>query len=246
MSKFQRSKGGFSSNWGTFQVKFQGKKVGCCPILEDGTVLTDNEHVIVVLKDDVPDTLFEGKHKLRLSENKKTILSFKPINGQYPTRFVEFSHKEGQPPMPKSKQSSFNDDEEYEVFTALYEITDGQYKGCIVSQELVYRFEPNLTVNPPVAKFKGYKGTRLDQLEEFLDVVIGEFDPPQWPNSNNILPFLQKLALNRSKKIALIMKDGWIKTLIELDQPTKKSNKKADSKPPWNPDDERIYLPDAE
>lgn len=226
MSKFKRSTNGFGS-WGAYQVKFKkddkGRviKIGCLPILEDGTA--DDVHVVVIPPANIPENLFEGRHVLQLSEDKKSIQAFKPYAGQHEARFLKFSGKEGEVPTPKIKSGEYGD---YQVFYPVYEITSGAYKGCNASQELMYKFQPG---DDGLTEFKGTKGARLEQLEEFLDTVIGSFDPPKWPDSGNLLPIFDKMANRSKRKIGLVFKKGWIVTLVELDG----NSSTGGSNPPW-------------
>lgn len=224
MSKFKKSSSGAFGNWGAFLVKFKGDKVGCCPILDDGTVETSNDKVVAISKKNVPDNLFEGKHVVQLSEDKKSIKAFKPYSGQHPAKFQKFSAKEGETPAPKTKSGEYGP---YNVFYPVFEITDGPYKGCLASMELMYKFQEG---DDGTTEFNGTKGARLEQLEEFLDTVIGDFEPPKW--TDNLLPGFQKMALRANRTVGLVFKKGWIVTLVELE-----SNSNT---PPWK------QKPDAE
>ncbi len=227
MSKFKRSSSGFG-DWMSVQVKFKGEKVGCLPILEDGTV--DDKNVTVVSRKNVPDNLFEGKHVIQLSEDKKNIKAFKPYTGQHPAKFIKFGSKEGEPPAPKAKHGEYG---EYLVFYPIFEITDGAYKGCNVSYQVAYKFQEG---ENGLTEFAGTKGRFLEGLEEFLDTVIGQFDPPKW--SDNLLPLFQKMALRANRTVGIVFKKGFVATLVELDRPAKKSKKTDDNDPPWTPDEE--------
>jgi hypothetical protein len=218
--------------WINAQIKFKGDKVGCLPILDDGTILTENKDVIAVLKNNTPENLFEGKHSVKLSQDKKSVLDFNPYNGQYPARFLKFGGKEGEAPSPKTLTGDFGD---YRVFYVIYEIFEGQYKSCHPMQELIYKFQPG---EDGIVEYSFKKPTiRSDQLKEFCDTVLPKFDALHWPDSGNLLPLFEKMALKANKNVGLVFKKGWIVTLVELDQPTHKS-KKDDSEPPWTPDEE--------
>ncbi len=227
MSKFKRSSSGFG-DWMSVQVKFKGEKVGCLPILEDGTV--DDKNVTVVSRKNVPDDLFEGKHNIQLSEDKRSIKSFRPYSGQHPAKFVKFAAKEGEDPTPKARIADYGT---YLVFYPIFEIVNGEYKGCITSYQLSYKFQEG---EDGKTEFAGTKGKYLEQLEEFLDTVIGEFDPPLF--SDNLLPRFEKMALRAARTVGLVHKKGRIVTLVELDQPAKKSKKAENDDPPWTPDEE--------
>lgn len=214
MSKFRKSSSGSYGNWGAFRVKFKGDKVGCIPISEEGT--EDTNSVTVVSKANAPDNLFEGRHVLQLSEDKKSIKAFKPYSGQHPAKFQKFSAKEGEQPAPKTKSGEYGP---YNVFYPIFEITDGPYKGCNVSYQVAYKFQEG---DDGLTEFAGTKGKFLEQLEEFLDTVIGDFDPPKW--SDNLLPLFQKMALRANRAVGIVFKRGFVATLVELEN---------GNTPPW-------------
>jgi len=232
MSKFDRSSSKSYGSWMAAQIKFRGDKIGCCPILKDGTILTDNKSVVAVSRKNVPDNLtkeFDEKYMvIKLSEDKRTIESFKPYSGQHPAKFIKFGGREGETATPRTEKGEFGP---YQVCYAVFEIVDGPYKGCTTSHQVPYLFEEG---NDERAKFNVSKGKFLERTEEFLDTVIGEFDPPKF--SDNLLPLFQKMALRANKTVGLVFKKGFVVTLVELDQP--KKSKKADSEPPWTPDEE--------
>lgn len=209
MSKFRKGSTGGFGNWMAVQVKFREDIVGCCPITDDGTVLTDGKSVIKVSKKNVPNNLFEGKHVIQLAEDKKSIKAFKPYSGQHPAKFIKFSSREDETAVPQTKHGEYGD---YLVFFPIFEITGGPYKGCNASYQVAYKFQEG---DDGVAEFAGTKGKFLEQLEEFLDTVIGSFDPPKF--SDNLLPIFQKMASRADKSIGLVFKKGWIVTLVELE-----------------------------
>lgn len=219
MSKFQRESSKSTGSWLSAQIKFKGDVVGCLPILKDGTVEIANDKVIKVSRKNVPDNLFEGKHVIKLSEDKKTILLFKPYTGQHPGKFVEFSHRENESSIPQTETGQYGP---YLVCYPIFEIVDGPYKGCKTSYKVPYMFKEG---SDGITKFSATKGKFLEQAEEFLDTVIGDFDPPQWPDSGNLLPGLQKLALRSNRTVGLVFKKGWIVTLVELEN--------SGDNPPW-------------
>lgn len=215
MSKFRKGSTGGFGNWMAVRTKFKEDKVGCIPISDEGT--EDINSVIVVSKKNVPETLFEGRHVIQLSEDKKTITAFKPYSGQHPAKFVKFGSKEGETAVPKVKHGEYGD---YLVFYPIFEIVDGQYKGCNVSYQVAYKFQEG---DDGLTEFAGTKGKFLEQLEEFLDTVIGQFDPPKW--SDNLLPLFQKMALRASRTVGIVFKKGFVATLVELEN--------SGDNPPW-------------
>lgn len=225
MSKFKTMSGGNYGDWTPALVRFKEDKVGICPITEDGTVLTDNKNVIVVSKKNCPSNLFEGKHVVQLSEDKKSITTFHPYSGIHPAKFTRFTNKKDQPPAPKTNVSRKNG-EEFQTFTSLFEIVDGAYKGATdILYTLYYNFTPD---EQGITAFKGGgKGTQ--KLKEFLDYIgLSDLDPPPWPDSGNILPGLQRLAQRSAqagKTVGLVFKNGFVDTLVELES--------SGNTPPW-------------
>lgn len=217
MSKLRKGSTGGFGDWLPALVKFRENIVGCCPITDEGTVLTDSKSVIQVSRKNVPDNLFEGKHLIQLSDDRKSIKAFRPYSGQHPAKFLKFGGKEGETPVPKTKHGDYGD---YLVFYPIFEIVDGKYKGCNVSYQVAYKFQEG---DDGITEFAGTKGKFLEQLEEFLDTVIGQFDPPKW--TDNLLPMFQKMALRSGRTVGIVFKNGRVATLVELED--------SGNNPPW-------------
>ena len=231
MSKFNKKSGGnFGGDWISARVKIkQDKKlIGVIPVLEDGE--EDFKNVIEIPLKDAPENIFEGRHSVQLTEDRKGIAKFHPYSGQFIGKFVKFAGKQDELPAPKANTARKSGKTFY-TFTPIFEIVDGPYKGTDAPYFLYYNFDED---SDGKAMLLG-GGDSTKKVEEFLDYTIGLFDPPQW--SANLLPLFQKMALRADRHVSLIFKKGFIDTLVELDQPAKKS-KKADSEPPWTPDEE--------
>ena len=223
MSKFRKiSTGGSYGDWLTAKVQLKPDKVRIVPLEDDGT--EDIANAVVVARKNVPENLFEGKHNVKLAEDKKSIVGFSPYSGQYPAKFIGFASKKDEPPAPKSNTSPKTGGT-YLTFTPRFEIVDGDYKGVEVAKRLYYNF---MEVDNTVA-LRG-TGKSTEEVEEFFDSVIGQFDPPPW--RDNILPGLQKLAFQAKRTILLTFKKGFI-IAIEAMEGTAKPNPKKDDNPPW-------------
>jgi hypothetical protein len=75
------------------------------------------------------------------------------------------------------------------------------------------------------------KGSRTKELEEFLSLA-GAWNrgPMEW--SDNILPALEKRILRADKSFSFLMKDGWIDTLYEADEPEESEDWEEESEEP--------------
>lgn len=213
MSKFRKGSSGTYGDWITavVQISPDKSKVRYVRILDDGTEETDKDTgkvvATIIPRKNAPDGIFPGKHVVQLSQDEKSIVNFRPFAGQFPAKFSRFGGKEGEVPVPKQKQGKYGI---FLVFTPLFEIVDGPYKGVTVSYQLMYVFQEG---DNGLTEFSSY-GERAKQTEEFLDTVIGIFDPPKF--TDNLLPLFHKMAKKADKTVGLIIKKGFVDGLVEL------------------------------
>jgi len=211
-----KGSGGFGS-WTTAKVAVSKGKGKAKVSPKDG------EPFIVNLSD-LPEGLKAGEWLLRIDQ--KEVVDWRPLNGLFTGKVVEFVSKEGEPPSPQTQHVEFTRDGktqsyDYQYFTVLIEIVDGEFAGRKIPMRLRYKFtaveEEVKDKTVEVAALAGY-GKYTDQLEDFLQVtgllvndeLVG--GPIKW--SGNILPTLAKRILRLEKPFNFVLKNGWVETLF--------------------------------
>lgn len=192
----------------------------------------NNNQVIEVLRDDAPDYIITGRQIVVLSSDNNKIFSAKPIGGSYMCKFIGFWSREGEPPTPKkveartgtsSKGNAYKIPEHLE-FTVLFEIvTPKKWSKYQLSMNLFYAF----------SEYEGgitqIKGAGSQKLVEFLEVAGVDFTTDDIPFSENVLPFIEKMLLNRNKTMVISLNQkGWVDSVVVA------------------PDDEEEELPEPE
>lgn len=193
---------------GLADIKFNGDKT------KVKVTLDANGDSVVLSKGNCPDELsISGKYMVRLSADKTKMLSCYPAVGIYPVKFVEFAHRQDEPPAPVSKHSEYGD---YLQFTALLTITDGKFKGMIIPQFLRYVFKPvedddgEEVVGIPDG---GPKAIHAPKLAEFSD-AFGVWKKGRMKWQDNLLPGLQKRILDAATNPSVVMKEGYVQNIV--------------------------------
>jgi len=156
-----------------------------------------------VLAENVPDNFGKGYHNVTISSDGNNVLSFFPAVGNYTVRLKEFAAKEGETPSPKTVTDKYG---EKQVFTAILEIVDGEYKGVTIP----YRLQYNIADSDGVMGYSKRIGRspNVQALNSFLD-CIGAFDYGELPYRENMLPIWMAAANKAKKKFSLYMDNGW-------------------------------------
>lgn len=172
---------------------------------------------IDVLREDAPDYMISGKQIVSLSGDNNRIFSAKPSGGSYVCKFIGLWSREGEPPTPKKvpAKSGVSKGKPYQIpehleFTALFEIqSPKKWKRYQLSQNLFYAF----------SEYEGgitqIKGNGSKKLEEFLQVCGMDFVSDDIPFSENVLPYVEKLLLERNHKVIISLNpDGWVDSIV--------------------------------
>lgn len=168
--------------------------------------------------------LYPGRWYVQLSNDESEIFSFHPWSGSFKGTVLEFASKDGEQPTPQIKKVDFNTKDgkhikyEYLRFTVLIEITEPKkYAGITLPYLLAYNFlEAKDDQGRSIVGLMS-KGNRTKDLAEFLRITGADQKPMKW--SDNILPGLQRRILHVAKEFNFIIKDGWIDTLYEENEP---------------------------
>jgi hypothetical protein len=157
-----------------------------------------------------------GTWACNLSSNKDRLYNVRPIQGVFPAHFKEFRAPKDEQPSPK--MSSGKPEFQHLVFRPLFELTRDDVKGMLV--EYQWGLDYNFTLFPDVAdgKIAGYsksldKSTHTQKLNEFME-ACGIWDRGAMKWQENLLPTMQKRALDANKQVLIHVEKGSIKALI--------------------------------
>lgn len=214
------------SVWATCAVKVVDSKAYIIAIMKDAQGNPLPERKLVIASDNYPKFLNTGKWLMSFNASLTEVKSAKPYEGKFVGKFLDFAHEKDQKPSPKTKPNRFNPDKPQQVYTILWEVDDGNYKGATVPFEIDYSyFVPQQIVwnDKPVTVVgikmpKGDQSSRHAKASFGFDMALGLLDRPmKW--SDNILPGLydRAIAATKAGKRALItVEDGYGKAI----QPT--------------------------
>ncbi|MHA2329759.1 MAG: hypothetical protein ACXACR_14685 [Candidatus Hodarchaeales archaeon] len=176
-----------------------------------------------------------GRYYVQLSSDETEVFSFHPWSGNFKGRVSEFVAKEGEAPVPKTKDVDFHSEGKhikysYQYFVVLIEILDPKKNaGITIPLRLNYNFlEAKDEEGQSIVGLMS-KGNRTKDLAEFLKITGADAKPMKW--KDNILPTLEKRILQADKPFNFIVKDGWIDTLYEADTPTEDADWKDEESP---------------
>jgi hypothetical protein len=166
-----------------------------------------------------------GKWFVQLDGDNSEIFSFHPWSGNLKGKVSEFSSRENEEPVPKLKNVDYYNNEgkhikySYYYFVVIFEILEPKkYAGISVPFRLNYNFlEAKNDQNESIVGLMS-KGNRTKDLAEFLR-ISGADNGVEIEWSDNILPELEKRILDADQSFMFIIKNGWIDTLYEVDEP---------------------------
>lgn len=208
----------FNGPRGLADVKVNAKSV----------VVTFDDEMLGVYKflrddeDKVPSTLnSSGRMNISLNRDGDAIWSCFPAEGSFKCRFAGFPHAEGEEPAPKDKPGATRTGkgggmytvQPYRQITFLMEITAGKFEGMTVPVFAHYLFAPY--ENTGLAWIYGAPKKKA-QLEDILRTLGLDFQNDNLPFSDNVLPALQKILLDRKKDVLVRVQNGWAQDLSEL------------------------------
>ena len=184
---------------------------------------TKNVHTFKRTRD--TSKLRPGRWFIQLSGDESEVFGFHPWSGNFKGKVAEFSHKEDEAPVARLKDVDFNNKEgkhikySYYYFIVLLEILEPKkYAGILVPHRLNYNFLEAKNDNDESIVGLMSKGARTKDLAEFLRIT-GADKGAEMEWEDNILPALEKRILHSDKSFNFIIKQGWIDTLYEADEP---------------------------
>ena len=147
--------------------------------------------------------------KVRCSFEKgdKRILFINPLSGELQVKFVRFQAPEGSEPVWIEKQGKGN--RPYREAPVFVEVIDGRWKGCVIRGRIFDNFV--LWEEDGLTTVRG-EGTGSNNLRDFSDCV--GFDYTTTPFSENLLPLIQKTALENEKIFSIVLVNGYISNYV--------------------------------
>jgi len=200
------------------------EKTGRFKIMFDEVRNADNEVTrpnfnVILPPESCPDNLVQGYFYVTMSGDKTELYRFHPATGSFKARFKEFYAEEGKKPAPKTYTNTFKGKEiVQDKFLAFIEIAEGKLEGI----EVPYSGHYNITkgmVNPEINKPEMAYSKDLSRshhtarLHAFLN-AIGLFGQEPIPYRDNMLPLIQKVALQKKKVFTVIIDNGFVENFI--------------------------------
>jgi len=154
--------------------------------------------------------------RVSLAEGDKRILFINPASGEMRVKFVKFQAPEGSEPTWAEKEGAGK--KTYRETNPFVEVIEGRWKGLQIRGRLFDNFgkddeDGNTTI------YFGKKGTSSQNLEDFC-VCVG-FEYWNTPYSENLLPEIQRTALQNDNSFSIILVNGyianWVSGLNEAD-----------------------------
>lgn len=168
------------------------------------------------LPDFVPfKAMKENTHlNVRVSFEKgdKRVLFINPASGELRVKFVKFQAPEGSEPSWSEKEGSYVDKvtgkkKTFREANPFIQIIDGRWKGGQIRGRLFDNFGQSQEDDNTTIYF-GKKGTSSQNLEDFCSCVGFEY----WltPYSENLLPEIQRVALENDNEFSVVLVNGYI------------------------------------
>lgn len=199
--------------------------IGRAKLMEDGSLKIKDEETGDLLKfapDKIPDyvkklELGGGKFAFALNGKKDQVYSLHPAEGAFLAKFDSFqTGKDEKLPTPHHQTGPAKNaqgqtyQKDYWTFQALCRIIEGPFDGIIIPYFL--RYDPFYAAEDAGKQVVGIKLTKHgERLMEFMDTV-GVKDSLPW--SDNILPDLMKRILKADRKFRIVVKKGYIDSVL--------------------------------
>lgn len=223
------------SAWPTVQSKSETVRgIGICKWTSEGGLkvkLENQDAVVTIAKDKIPvymigkKAITTVKMSFSLNGKKDTIYSAYPAKGEFIVKFEGWAlGKDEKLATPKRQVGDRTNKDgqsyhyDYQSMTANLVVTEGDFKDIVIPYFLRYLYMEMDYDGKKVAAVKtSSKSVHAPKLLEFMEAtgLTAEDDLP--PFSDNVLPFLQQHMLAKDKTFKVIMKNGWVETVLGSD-----------------------------
>ena len=166
-----------------------------------------------------------GTWYVQLSGDETEIYSFRPFAGNFKGKVTEFVAKDGEEPRPKVREYKNKEGHDYTIttFTVLVDVLEPEKSvGISIPMTLRYNFREAMDGDKSVVGLPD-RGRHSKFLEEFCDLA-GVWSRGPIKYSDNVLPEVEKRVLQADKSFMFIIKDGWVDTLYEVDEPVEEDD----------------------
>ena len=223
----QRSKSDYAKKLVGIVVVTVGEKKARFELVEDGKRFAGDKETLTVNLEDLPafpklTQAHTGKQfRIRMNSEGDTVEALTPVTGHYTAKLIDLGPRPEKDADPTPKERVFDEggpkEERHLEFFAVYKITSGAFKGVqMPAYYLHYKFEKD---EDGTTRFAGNlenpKATRLHQLFNWGDVHGLWKETIKWDNVT-ILPVLLERALDNDIAVELIVKDGYIKDVLPV------------------------------
>lgn len=212
-----------------------GEKVSKLTLTEPGKKFKNGTNSVKVNLSDLPKVpKLKSNNKtpielrVRMNEDDTEVESFGPVRGLHKGKLIDLGKRdtEDADPIPYEKTFKKGEPEEntHLEFFAIYQITEGMFKGVESAYYLHYKFEQDED-DPELTAFsfntENPKATRGQQLLEW-GYVHGKGAPGIWGDpipwdDDTILPELLERITDNDVEVGLVFDKGYIKLIQPLD-----------------------------
>jgi hypothetical protein len=166
-------------------------------------------------EDAVKKLIQSGSFYVSLNSDEKKMYSIRPVKGVYKVRVRKLAAEENKEPAPKTNTTF---ETPYDYWMAILEIVEGKEKGMQFPLILRYWFEEVVKDGKSIValEFHPKSPKHGPMLEEFLK-EFGVWDYGEMSYKDNILPEIQKRLVSAKKVVQVVVKDGWIDSILGSD-----------------------------
>lgn len=205
-------------------------------------VFTDSNEIVnlpvTVLPPHVPSAKklpANKKYFVSVNGKRDSLSMFNPWTGSVITKFIGFKKARNAPiPIPEQpreregidSRSGQSYQKDWLEFTAICEIIDAPYAGLEVRVKLRFYFGED---DEGMLGIRG-TGKWSVKLTRFLEVILGDIEKVRVPWSDNPLPNLEALLLDKGKPFTIVMAKGWAEAFGETTGNVGKKSGKASAK----------------
>jgi len=166
-----------------------------------------------ILPEDAPKNMMNGTYYVTLSPDGAKVRGIRPPKGSYICKFNRFAGKLGEP--PKYHDVGYNprwNTPAHLEYTYIFEIVDSKYKGWELVKSVWYCFKQYESTEDIAISGRGSRTT-----EELLEALGVDLVEAPITYSDNVLPDLQKVILDKGGKVLISLGDGgWVDTIAAM------------------------------
>src|SRR3989304_4474941 len=157
-----------------------------------------------------PATTLDGRVFVDISSDKEKLMSVGPLVGTFFVKVKEFAKGPDQLPSPRHYEIPVDGGKRlwvYDAYTVLLEVVTGAWTGTVVPVNVHYTFVDSGDGESASLELGGkHNSTAV----VFLECAGLDFDTDTIPLSENILPWLEKVIVERGRTFMAIVNDGYV------------------------------------